>query len=875
MNPIAEGAATSRPTKEKVYETARGVKLHCLQQGDGDELIVFLHAVGGDSRSWMPQMERFQQRYTCISFDMQGHGRSIPGADTSACMNDFAIDTIDLIAASGYSKAHLVGLSMGGVVALAVLDKAPDLVQSLVLANSWYKYHEASARIQFMEERLSRMSLAQSSRELIPGLFGDGADPSVVEAMIESEGSKNKDYFLESWRSMFEVDFTSLLQRVYVPTLLIGGSKDEVTPLDPLLTGFKQAVPTARIVEIEAAGHFSNLDHPVEFNSHLAIHLRRSRIEGGTRLVPKAKSKNSTDDCRAEIAAHKLIRRLGDLEVDCFFSNSGTDFTPIIDGLALYHGDADFNMRTVVVPHENTSVAMAHGYYLLSKKAQVVMAHVSVGTANSGLGIINASRSRIPMLIMSGKTPWYDSGKPGCRTNFVQWGQDTFDQAAYFREYTKWDYELKGAHHIETVVDRAFATAQSDPQGPVYLTLPKEALCEKIDSAASERTEAEPAQRPARLGCAPSQDIERAARMILEASNPILITAEAGRYSGAPFALQRLCRTFAIPVIEHGKKNFFNYPTSDEMHLGFSPSPHVEEADLIISVESHVPYIPALSSVTEEPPMIHIGVDPLCQNLPMRAFRVDCALAGDPVETVNALSKRLEELALKEPFARLPLMSQLAARREEVGRAKSRNFSDAREAARADGTKSSITKEFISYCIGQAVDDDVVIFNEYMLNPFLVDRDVPDTWFENSIASGLGWSLGAALGAQLASPDQTMLVALGDGTYIFNTPLSAHYVAAAYDLPIVIVVYNDSAWSTIKKSYRGGNPDGWGVKKGIMPLCDFDLTIDFEKLAEATGGIGMRVEKPDELLSRLEDAIKMSRKERKHVLVNVICQRDA
>ncbi|HMZ81849.1 MAG TPA: thiamine pyrophosphate-binding protein, partial [Acidobacteriota bacterium] len=126
--------------------------------------------------------------------------------------------------------------------------------------------------------------------------------------------------------------------------------------------------------------------------------------------------------------------------------------------------------------------AMAHGHYLVSGRPQVVMAHVNVGTANMGLGIINAARSRIPMLVLAGKTPWYESDVEGCRTNFVQWGQDTFDQGAYFREFTKWDYELKGAFNLETIVDRALAIAASEPAGPVYLTLPKEALCQKLET---------------------------------------------------------------------------------------------------------------------------------------------------------------------------------------------------------------------------------------------------------------------------------------------------------------------------------------------------------------------------------------------------------
>ena len=75
-----------------------------------------------------------------------------------------------------------------------------------------------------------------------------------------------------------------------------------------------------------------------------------------------------------------------------------------------------------------------------------------VGTANMGCGIINASRSKVPILVCAGRSPWFDGGIPGSRSNFVQWGQDSFDQEGYFREYTKWDYELKHPHHFDIVV---------------------------------------------------------------------------------------------------------------------------------------------------------------------------------------------------------------------------------------------------------------------------------------------------------------------------------------------------------------------------------------------------------------------------------------
>lgn len=866
---MVKSMETSAPQTELMkLSTGAEIAVWKMSPENPSELIVFLHAVGGDHKSWAPQMRYFSSDYACVSLDFRGHGKSaIKSSDGPRVGIDyFAEDVIALIQSLNFAKAHLVGLSMGGVVALEVFSQRPDLVQSITMANAWAHHAEAAGRIKFMEDQLAAKPLMQSSKELLPGLFASTTANSIIEQTIETEGTKDKDVFLDSWRSMFLVDFRTLLETIDVPLLLIGGTVDNITPTQPLLTDIKSKVHMAQLVNIEGANHFSNLDKPEEFNRALKIHLNRGRsLHGESLAAPVFKEKTF----EADTVAHTLMKMLDERHVDCFFSNSGTDFTPIIDALARYHNDT--KMKTIVAPHENTAIAMAHGHFLLSGKPQVVMAHVNVGTANMGLGIINASRSRVPMLVLAGKTPWYESDVDGCRTNFVQWGQDTFDQGAYFREFTKWDYELKGGFNLETIVDRAFAVAGTNPAGPVYLTLPKESLCQKVDGLKLSDPARQIASKPSRPN---EQALEVAARILLEAKNPLVVTAEAGRYRGAPEALVRFAQQHAIPVIEHGKRNFFNFPTIHPMHLGFNPSPYVEQADVIVAVESHVPWIPALSKVKKAPLMIQIGVDPLCQNIPMRSFPVDVSIAGDPAQSLKELTRKLTDI-MSEAIDYDKRRKAIKERYTKWHAEHTRLYEDYFAQAGKDADKKAITKRYLSMCIGQAIDDDVVIFNEYDLDPFLVPRELADSWFENSVASGLGWSLGAALGGQLASPERTMVVTVGDGSYLFNTPLSAHYAAAAYELPILIIVFNDTAWTTIKKSYLGTTPDGWGKRTGVMPLCDFDLTVKFEKLAESCGGIGLTVERPSELLDVLKKSIAIVRNEKKHVLLNVICERDA
>jgi len=155
----------------------------------------------------------------------------------------------------------------------------------------------------------------------------------------------------------------------------------------------------------------------------------------------------------------------------------------------------------MTIPHEVPAVGMAHGYALVTGRPQVVMVHVIVGAGNAVGGIINAARSNVPILFSAGRNPLTESGMHGSRNRPIHWAQESFDQAGMIREYVKWDYELRNFTQLETVVDRALAVAQAEPQGPVYLTLPREVLAEKhevFEYAAASR-----APKPSSVAAAP------------------------------------------------------------------------------------------------------------------------------------------------------------------------------------------------------------------------------------------------------------------------------------------------------------------------------------------------------------------------------------
>ena len=233
-------------------------------------------------------------------------------------------------------------------------------------------------------------------------------------------------------------------------------------------------------------------------------------------------------------------------------------------------------------------MAMAHGYYRTCGKPAAVMVHVTVGTANTICGLMNAARDNVPMLLAAGRTPITETGHIASRNRSIHWGQESFDQGGMVREFVKWDYELRAGQPVDAVVDRALDIAMSEPRGPVYLTLPREVLANPATHARRDTV------RP--LGVASPEParrvIEEAAAMIAKAEFPLIVTSTIGRDPEAVVELGKLADEFAIPVVQSEARDF-NLPTDHAMHLGFEAGPWVKKADVVIVLDCVIPWIPA------------------------------------------------------------------------------------------------------------------------------------------------------------------------------------------------------------------------------------------------------------------------------------------
>ena len=567
------------------------------------------------------------------------------------------------------------------------------------------------------------------------------------------------------------------------------------------------------------------------------------------------------DNAAITSAAESFLRTLASRGVDYLFANPGTDFASICEALACARQDGIPVPRAVLVPHENIGVGMAYGVTMVTGRAQAVMVHVNVGTANAICGLINASRENIPMLMAAGRTPIYESGRFGNRSQNIHWAQEMFDQAAMLREIVKWDYELRGGEQMESVVDRALAIARSDPKGPVYLSLPREVLAESVAPTIS----ATPLQNPPAPPSPDPESIARAASILAKAKNPLVITARAGSEPEAVPLLEALAERYALPVVEY-RSRYLSISSAHPMHAGYEPAPWLDTADAILVLDCDVPWIPEAKSPAAGVPIIQVGTDPLFAGYPARGFRGDLSIASTPRRVLAALSAAMES-AGADPA----VIAQRRSRIEAAGAKRRAGLENAINAARAATPMGMAwVSRALAEAIARAGANDAIIVNEYSLLAGAANLTRPGSFFGSSPVGGLGWGLPAALGVKLAAPDRLVVATLGDGSYSFANPLACYHAAAMHDTPVLTLVLNNGRYGAVERAVRSMYPEGIAVKQEI-PLVPLHPEPRYDAVVTACGGHGERVEQAEELPAALDRAIRAVREERRQALLDVQC----
>ena len=554
---------------------------------------------------------------------------------------------------------------------------------------------------------------------------------------------------------------------------------------------------------------------------------------------------------RPPTGAETLLLGLKRSGIDYIFANSGTDFPPIIEAFASL--DEESVPSPVIVPHETASVGMAHGYYLVTGRPQATMVHVNVGLANSAMGVINAASDNIPVLVMSGRTPITEHGRRGARVTPIQYGQEMYDQASLVSDVCKFHYEMRYPEQGDLLAARAVSLAMSEPKGPVYFSMPREALMDTVPAAVSRGASV---QRPATAPWPDPGAIEEAARWLAEAERPLVI-CQRGDVEGRVGALiAELGERFAIPVVE--PFSIRNVMRSDHpMFLGYDVKEPLAEADVVLVHDSAVPWMESLHRPAPETRIIQIGPDPHFQRMPIRGYQADLAIASDARPALAALMETM-----------CPAAEKVEARRERYARAAETRRKSASERA-VQGCGSPMSAEWMSHCISEIMDDSAVIFSELGVVPSAMNVKHPNRMFSNPHSGGLGWGLPAALGAQLADRDRLCIACIGDGSYMFANPVACHQIAEALELPVLTIIKNNGMWNAVRRSVVSAYPEGAAAKANLMPLTSLEPSPDYTQVAMASRAYTERVEHGEALPAALPRALNVIRKERRQAVLEV------
>lgn len=241
-------------------------------------LVVLMHGVGGNRGNWRANLPALAADFHVAAWDARGYGDS-EDVDGPRRMADFAGDLARLLDHFGAARAHLVGLSMGGRIAAHFHAAWPERVASLALCDTHlgFAHFSDEAREAFIAKRRDPLLAGKTPADIAPGLahsmMGDPQNAAAREALVASMSALRSDSYIRTVVASVEDDAAPLLDDVRVPTLVVAGERDRLTP-PALARQIAERIAGARLEIIPGAGHLSNIEAPGAFNDVLLSFLR-------------------------------------------------------------------------------------------------------------------------------------------------------------------------------------------------------------------------------------------------------------------------------------------------------------------------------------------------------------------------------------------------------------------------------------------------------------------------------------------------------------------------------------------------------------------------------------------------------------------------
>lgn len=538
-------------------------------------------------------------------------------------------------------------------------------------------------------------------------------------------------------------------------------------------------------------------------------------------------------------AAAELVATLADEGVQHLFINPGTDTAPVQEALAAARTGGTPSPRAVLCTHEFVALSSAMGHHFVTGTPQAVMVHVDAGTLNLGGAWHNAQRNRLPVVVFAGRSPYTTASEiPGHRDSPIHWQQEQLDQQAIARAFGKWFMEVPRGRELGPIVRRAFQVTQSDPRGPAYVTLPREALMEPGGASLTRRL------APPRRAAPDPSGLTDMARALAGAQHPVIITNRTGARPDAVASLVEIAELLGAPVLD--QRDRVNFPSRHPLYGGDAAADLLATADVVLLLDSEVPWIPALAAPPAGATVLQIDIDPAKATMPLWSYPVDLALTADTFVALPLLAAELRSLAGHAQQARW------TERREQVTGllAQIRQGWD----SFAGSDDPAAAPHAMMQALNKVLPPRAIVLEEAVTARSALIRQIdrePGSFFDTG-SPALGWAIGGAMGVKLARPDAPVFAVCGDGSFGFGVPTAAFWSAHRAGAPFIAVILNNSSYRASRLPVGRLYPGGAGEQEGSFPEADLSPAPDYVGLATAYGGGGRVVSTTAELADAVE-----------------------
>ena len=512
--------------------------------------------------------------------------------------------------------------------------------------------------------------------------------------------------------------------------------------------------------------------------------------------------------------------------VDTVFGYPGGAVINIYDDLY------DSSINHILTRHEQAAVHAADGYARCTGRVGVVIATSGPGAKNTVTGIATAYMDSIPLVIITGQVP----------TPLI--GNDAFQEAdicGITRPCTKHNFLVKNIRDLARTVKEAFYIARTGRPGPVLIDLPKDIQVATQDFSYPDTVELR-GYKPTYSGN--FRQIEKAAKMILEARRPVLYVGGGINLSGANAELLALAELTQVPVATT-LMAMSAFPQRHPLALGmlgmhgtFCANMSVTECDLLIAIGSRFDdrVTGRIDSFAEKAKIIHVDIDPTSIK---KNVAVDLPIVGDLLDVLRKLKDSLDQKT-----------EQLGVFREQLREWQSHIATWRERHPMAYQPSDTVIKpQYVIQKLREFSNDDAIITTEVgqhqMWTAQFFSFSQPRTFLTSGGLGTMGFGLPAALGAQVAFPERQVIDISGDGSFQMNSQELATLVQ--YQLPVKIVILNNNYLGMVRQWQQM-----FFDKRYSQTVME--LPIDFVKLAEAYGAVGFNATQVDEVEAVIQKA---------------------